>query len=72
MSGGEVRARCAARGSGVDLLVELEPVGDEGDTLAEAAGRDGLVALRIVGGEGRHHDRLAVAAERVAQHGGEH
>ena len=42
-----------------------------GDALRESAGRDRLVRVRRAWVHRGHHDGLAVAAERVAEHGGE-
>ena len=52
----------------VDLLVDLGHVGHLGDALGESARADRLVRVREAGVHRRHHDRLAVPAERVAQH----
>ena len=52
----------------VDLLVDLGHVGHLGDALGESARADRLVRVREAGVHRRHHDCLAVAAERVAQH----
>ena len=52
----------------VNLLVDLGHVSHLGDALGEPARRDGLVRVREAGVHRRHHHRLTVAAERVAQH----